>query len=99
MLFAERDRNPEQEAEAFINADAGFADIKAVLDGARHILVEQFSEDAKRMGQLREKRWQKARIISAVVDGKENEGTKYSDYFESSEGLDKLHSLRAEELF
>src|SRR5690606_36215829 len=99
LLFAERDRNPEQEAEAFINADAGFADIKAVLDGARHILIEQFSEAAKLLGQLREYFWQKARIISAVVDGKENEGAKYRDYFEFSEALDKIPSHRAMALF
>src|SRR5690606_7265772 len=99
MLFAERDRNPEQEAEAFINADAGFADVKAVLDGARHILIEQFSEDAKLLGQLREYFWQKAQIISAVVPGKENEGAKYRDYFEFSEALDKIPSHRAMALF
>jgi len=99
MLFAERDRNPEQEAEAFINAEAGFADTKAVLDGARHILIEQFSEDAKLLGQLREYFWQKAQIISAVVPGKENEGAKYRDYFEFSEALDKIPSHRAMALF
>jgi len=99
MLFAERDRNPEQEAEAFINAEAGFADTKAVLDGARHILIEQFSEDAKLLGQLREYFWQKAQIISVVVPGKENEGAKYRDYFEFSEALDKIPSHRAMALF
>lgn len=99
LLFAERDRNPEQEAEAFINADAGFADIKAVLDGARHILIEQFSEDAKLLGQLREYFWQKAQVISVVVPGKENEGAKYRDYFEFSEALDKIPSHRAMALF
>ena len=99
LLLAERDRNPEQEAEAFINADAGFADVKAVLDGARHILIEQFSEDAKLLGQLREYFWQKAQIISTVVPGKENEGAKYRDYFEFSEALDKIPSHRAMALF
>ena len=99
LLLAERDRNPEQEAEVFINADAGFADVKAVLDGARHILIEQFSEDAKLLGQLREYFWQKAQIISTVVPGKENEGAKYRDYFEFSEALDKIPSHRAMALF
>jgi len=99
MLYAEPQRNPEQEAEAFLNVDAGFADVKAVLDGARHILIEQFSEDAKLLGQLREYFWQKAQIISELVPGKEQEGAKYRDYFEFSEALEKIPSHRAMALF
>ncbi|HRE19378.1 MAG TPA: Tex-like N-terminal domain-containing protein, partial [Rhodocyclaceae bacterium] len=45
---------PEDEAAKFLNAEAGFADAKAVLDGARQILMEQFSEDAQLLGSLRE---------------------------------------------
>lgn len=99
MLYAEPQRNPEQEAEAFLNVEAGFADVKAVLDGARHILIEQFSEDAKLLGQLREYFWQKAQIISELVPGKEQEGAKYRDYFEFSEALEKIPSHRAMALF
>jgi protein Tex len=99
MLYAEPQRNPEQEAEAFLNVDAGFADVKAVLDGARHILIEQFSEDAKLLGQLREYFWHKAQIISELVPGKEQEGAKYRDYFEFSEALEKIPSHRAMALF
>ena len=99
LLYAEPQRNPEQEAEAFLNADAGFADVKAVLDGARHILIEQFSEDARLLGQLREFFWQKAQVISELVPGKEQEGAKYRDYFEFSEALEKIPSHRAMALF
>jgi len=99
LLYAEPQRNPEQEAQAFLNVDAGFADIKAVLDGARHILIEQFSEDAKLLGQLRDYFWQKAQVISELVPGKEQEGAKYRDYFEFSEALEKIPSHRAMALF
>ena len=99
LLYAEPQRNPEQEAEAYLNADAGFADVKAVLDGARHILIEQFSEDARLLGQLREFFWQKAQVISELVPGKEQEGAKYRDYFEFSEALEKIPSHRAMALF
>jgi uncharacterized protein len=98
-LFAEPQRVPEQEAEGFLNAEAGFADVKAVLEGARHILMEQFSEDARLLGQLREYFWQKAQVISTVVPGKEQEGAKYRDYFEFSEALEKIPSHRAMALF
>jgi uncharacterized protein len=99
QLFAEPQRVPEQEADAYINVEAGFADVKAVLDGARHILIEKFSEDAKLLRQLREYFWQKALIISEVVPGKENEGAKYRDYFDFSEALEKIPSHRAMALF
>ena len=99
LLYAEPQRNPETEADAYLNVDAGFADVKAVLDGARHILIEQFSEDARLLGQLREYFWHKAQIISEVVPGKEQEGAKYRDYFEFSEALEKIPSHRAMALF
>lgn len=99
MLYADPTKNPEDEAQAFINAEAGFADTKAVLDGARHILIEQFSEDAALLGKLREYFWQRAQIISEVVKGKETEGAKYRDYFDFSEALEKIPSHRAMALF
>ncbi|MDX1492116.1 MAG: Tex family protein [Pseudohongiellaceae bacterium] len=99
MLFEDSSKDPQAEAVAFINADEGFADEKAVLDGARQILMERFSEDAKLLGQMREYFGQKAKIISEVVPGKESEGAKYRDYFEFSESLDKIPSHRAMALF
>jgi uncharacterized protein len=39
-LLEDPNLTPDDEAEKFINADAGFADTKAVLDGARQILME-----------------------------------------------------------
>src|SRR5574343_1170662 len=53
-LLADPGLTPEAEAEKFLNADAGFADAKAVLDGARQILMEKFAEDADLLLQLRE---------------------------------------------
>jgi uncharacterized protein len=99
MLYTDPNKNPQDEAVAFINAELGFADEKAVLDGARQILIERFSEDAKLLGQMREYFGQKAKIISEVAKGKENEGAKYRDYFDFSEALDKIPSHRAMALF
>ncbi|MBO3704598.1 MAG: RNA-binding transcriptional accessory protein, partial [Candidatus Accumulibacter sp.] len=52
-LFADPTLSPESEAERYINAEAGFADVRSVLDGARQILMERFSEDAALLGELR----------------------------------------------
>lgn len=99
MLYADPTKDPETEAQAFLNEEAGFADTKAVLDGAKHILIEQFSEDAALLGKLRAYFWDRAQIISVVAPGKEQEGAKYRDYFDFSEALHKIPSHRAMALF
>ena len=94
-LLADPSLNPEAEAERFINADAGFADVKAVLDGARQILMEQFSEDAQLLGTLREYLEEHGVVKSTVVEGKETDGAKFRDYFDYSEAISAIPSHRA----
>ena len=91
--------SPESEAENYLNAEAGFADVKAVLDGARHILIEQFGEDAALLGKLRNFFWQNAHVIAELIPGKEQEGAKYRDYFEFSEAVVKIPPHRVMALF
>lgn len=90
---------PETEALKFINADAGFADGKAVLDGARQILMEQFSEDAALLGNLRDYLEQHGIVKSTLIEGKETEGAKFRDYFSYTEPLPAVPSHRALALF
>ena len=98
-LLADPTLKPEDEAENFINADGGFADAKAVLDGARQILMEQFSEDAALLGKLREYLEEHGVVKSTVVEGKETEGAKFRDYFDYSEPVSAVPSHRALALF
>jgi len=98
-LLADPTLSPENEAEKYFNADAGFADVKAVLDGARQILMEQFSEDAVLLGDLRAYLDDHAVVKSTVVEGKETEGAKFRDYFDYSEPLSSVPSHRALALF
>jgi uncharacterized protein len=90
---------PEQRAQPFIDADKGVADIKAALDGARAILIERWAEDAALVGGLRDWLWQKGEIEARVVDGKQVEGAKFSDYFDHHEPLAKIPSHRLLALF
>ena len=99
MLFNEPERSPEQEAEAFINTQLGVDDAKAALDGAKHILIEQFGEDATLLGKLRDFFWARAHLSSELIPGKEQEGAKYRDYFEFSEAVSKIPSHRVMALF
>ena len=98
-LLENPELKPEEEAMKYLDADKGVPDIKSALDGARQILMEKFAEDAELLGELREYLWSEAALGSKVVDGKQEEGAKFADYFEYSEALDKIPSHRALALF
>ncbi|MCH8492899.1 MAG: RNA-binding transcriptional accessory protein [Idiomarina sp.] len=87
--------DPDALANEYINVDAGFADSKAVLDGARFILMEQFAEDAQLLKTIRAKLWHGAALETVVAPGKEQEGSKFRDYFAYAEPLNKVPSHRA----
>ncbi|QUX24698.1 Tex family protein [Nocardiopsis changdeensis] len=93
-LIGDPGLDPQETAAAYVDADRGVADTKAALDGARSILVERFAEDADLTGLLRERLWEKGRLVSAVREGKEESGAKFSDYFDFSEPLTALPSHR-----
>ncbi|ATE62542.1 Tex family protein [Thauera sinica] len=94
-LFADPALTPEAEAEKYLDADAGFADVKSVLEGARQILMEQFAEDAALLGELRGYLHEHGEVRSTVIEGKENEGAKFRDWFDFREPIAKMPSHRA----
>ncbi|MFE1511524.1 Tex family protein [Streptomyces sp. NPDC058726] len=85
---------PLAAAAAFVDAGKGVADPQAALDGARAILTERFSEDADLIGEVRERMWVRGRLAAKVREGKEEEGAKFSDYFDFSEPFTELPSHR-----
>jgi protein Tex len=93
------DLDPEIQAHAFINSDAGYSDSKAVLEGVKYILMERFAEDANLLAQLRRHLAQHAQLKSTVVAGKEQEGAKFRDYFAHSESWKNIPSHRALAMF
>ena len=98
-LLANPQLEPEAEAERFIQPDNGFADVKAVLEGAKYILMERFAEDADLLERLRTTLHEDAKLSSRVAPGKEQEGAKFSDYFEHDEPLKSVPSHRALAMF
>ncbi|WP_433473499.1 Tex family protein [Spirillospora sp. CA-142024] len=99
LLLDDPSRDPRAEAAAHVDAEKGVADETAALEGARAILVERFAEDADLIGALRERMWNQGRMVSRVKDGKQEQGAKFSDYFEFSEPFAKLPSHRVLALF
>src|SRR5690554_1256079 len=73
LLFNDPNHDPQTEAGAFIDAEKGFADEKAVLEGAKYILMERFAEDAALLARLRSLLQQEALLRARVVAGKEQE--------------------------
>jgi uncharacterized protein len=101
-LFADPSLDPAAEAAAFINAEAGFADAPAVLDGVRDILSERWAEDATLVGKLREWLWAEGLFRSKLMDGKDENHpdiAKFRDYFEYDEPIRSVPSHRALAVF
>ncbi len=101
-LFANPTLEPLAEAAAFINAEGGFADAPAVLDGVRDILSERWAEDAALIRSLREWLWGEALFQSKLVDGKDGNHTdaaKFRDYFDYAEPIRTVPSHRALAVF
>lgn len=94
-LLSDPSQDPEQTASAYIKADAGFADEKAVLEGARYILMERFAEDAALLKTIRARLWQESVLTSQVAPGKDQQASKFRDYFDYQEPLHKVPSHRA----
>lgn len=98
---------PEEVATSYLkppfttdNGDnPGVADTKAALDGARQILMERFAEDATLLQTLREIVTEHGIVESKVIDGKQDAGEKFADYFDYSETLSTIPSHRALALF
>ncbi|WP_428509526.1 Tex family protein [Roseateles sp.] len=101
-LFADPGLDPMAEAAAFINADAGFADAFAVLDGVRDLLSERWAEDALLIGKLREWLWAEGLFKSKLMDGKDEQNpdvAKFRDYFDYDEPIRTVPSHRALAVF
>ena len=87
--------DPEKVAETYLNIDLQITHIKDALDGAKQILMERFSLAADLLAELRHLGWQDAQWQTQVVDGKQQAGVKFQDYFEFQEALKTIPSHRA----
>ena len=101
-LFADPSLDPLAEASGFVNAEAGFADAHAVLDGVRDLLSERWAEDAQLIGKLREWLWEEGLFQSKLMEGKDENNpdiAKFRDYFDYSEAIKTVPSHRALAVF
>ncbi|HFE38877.1 MAG TPA: RNA-binding transcriptional accessory protein, partial [Gammaproteobacteria bacterium] len=98
-LLDKQNLSPDTLAAPYINAEKGIENTEQALEGAKQILMEFFSEDTQLNSTLRDFLWQHTKLQSQVIPGKEQEGEKFSNYFDAIEAIDKMPSHRALALF
>jgi uncharacterized protein len=86
--------DPKAEAEAFVSAEKGVADVKAALAGARDIVAEMIAERAEVRATVREIYRKEAVVACAPVPEKTKEPTKFEMYYSFREKLEGLPSHR-----
>lgn len=91
--------DPLEQAASFINEDKNIRDAKQALEGAGHILIERFTEEADLIQTLRTYVWANATLKSLARKQKKTNAQKYKDYFEYQEVIRKIPAHRALALF
>ncbi len=84
----------ELEAANHVDAEKGVPDAAAALAGARDILAERIAEDAGLRGRIRDLTRADGLLRSRAVTGKENEVSKFQDYYDFSQRLVEIPSHR-----
>ena len=92
LLMSQKENNLHTRIRSFIKGDV--KDEDDALKGARDIIAEQVSEDERSRNQLRNLFTHQAIITSKVIKGKEEEASKYKDYFDFCEPLKRCSSHR-----
>ncbi|MCI1779725.1 MAG: RNA-binding transcriptional accessory protein [Bacteroidales bacterium] len=91
-LLSMMSAGPEEEAAGFISDQV--ADIEEIVQGAADIIAEKISEDSFIRGKIRGFFQRNAVLCSKIVKGKNEDGGKYSGYFNFSEKIANIPSFR-----
>jgi uncharacterized protein len=94
VLFEQKNIDPELIAAEYISDEKGVASVEEALAGARDIIAETVSENAEVRTRIRELFVEKGTFAARVVEGKEQEGIKYKDYFDWTEPVKTAPSHR-----
>ncbi|MBN8703339.1 MAG: RNA-binding transcriptional accessory protein [Bacteroidetes bacterium] len=94
FILEQSDISLEAEATKYLDAEKEVDSVDAALAGARDIIAEIISEDAKVREGMRKLYMKSGVIKSQVIYGKEEEGEKFKDYFDWQEPLAECPSHR-----
>jgi len=82
ILWDQTGTDPQTAAAGFTDPEKDVETIDDALAGARDIIAELINEDQQARAELRKLYFAKAVIHSRVAAGKEEDGSKYRDYFD-----------------
>ena len=89
----QREPHPEERAAGYVKGDV--KNVEDALKGARDIIAEHVSEDERARNSVRNAFARQGILTAKVVKGKEEEATKYRDYFDCSESSKRCSSCEA----
>lgn len=92
IIMSQHGDNIDYRAEKFINKMV--ISINDAIKGAMDIIAEWISENAIVRNRIRSIYYRSSMIVSKVIKGKEIEGEKYANYFDTNELLKKCSSHR-----
>jgi uncharacterized protein len=93
-IMEQSKNNLSELAKSFVSKEKDVSSIEEALQGARDIVAEMISETKEVRSLIRSQFQRQAIVKSSVVKGKDEEGSKYKDYFEYEEPLQKCPSHR-----
>lgn len=100
MLLAQNNIDPAGEARAFVSEEKNVLSVEDALAGARDILAEMASEEARCRALMRELYLREGVIRSRVTaEDKKESGAKFRDYFDWGEPVEKAPSHRVLAMF
>jgi len=88
------DRGAATAAESYVSAEREVPSVDDALAGARDILAERIADDADHRAWVRELTRRKGSVSARVAAGKENEVSKFQDYYDFTQPLHDIPSHR-----
>ena len=98
-IMLQQNINLDTLAAKYVNPEKGVADPDEALAGARDIIAERINEDAATRNRMRNLYRRSALLTAKVAKGKEEEGAKYSSWFDWQENMMKAPSHRILAMF
>jgi len=93
-LFEQQEGDPAVEALSFVDPEKGVGSVDEALSGARDIMAEWVSEDARAREKMRLLFLDRGVMKSGIIPGKEEDGIKYRDYYDWEEKVSSAPSHR-----
>ena len=92
LLKQEKNKNPEEEAKAFVNEEKGVANVAEAIQGAKDIIAEMVSDNDEFRKAIRNIVVKHGLIVSNTKNPEEK--TPYENYYDYSEGVNKIPGHR-----